>query len=83
MAVSTSLPGLPEADFERAYSRYMEAHKKLGPEAQPITKEKMRQRLGKQLPRILQEQRCAQVRLEIAIEEGKVRLRAWPAGSGQ
>jgi hypothetical protein len=77
------LPGLAESDFEDAYSRYMEAHKKLGPDIQPITKDKLRQRLGKQLPRILEEQRCARVRLEIAVEQGKVRLRAWPAESGQ
>jgi hypothetical protein len=80
---STHLPGLAESDFEDAYSRYMEAHRKLGPDIQPITKDKMRQRLGKQLPRILEEQRCARVRLEIAVEQGKVRLRAWPAESGQ
>lgn len=82
-APATHLPGLAESDFEDAYSRYMEAHKKLGPDIQPITKDKMRQRLGKQLPRILEEQRCARVRLEIAVEQGKVRLRAWPAESGQ
>jgi hypothetical protein len=57
----------------------MEAHRALGIEAQAVTQEKLRQRLGKQLPRILEEQRCERVRLEIAVEDGKVRLRAWPA----
>jgi hypothetical protein len=74
-----SLAGLAEGDFEGAYQRYMEAHRKLGIEEQAVTKEKLRQRLGKQLPRILDEQKCSSVRLEIAVEEGKVRLRAWPA----
>jgi hypothetical protein len=74
-----SLPGLSDQDFEGAYERYRDAHKQLGNEAQAMPKDKMRARLQKQLPRILGEQRCAQVRLEIAVEDGKVRLRAWPA----
>ncbi len=75
------LTGLAEGDFEGAYQSYMEAHRKLGIEAQAVSKEKLRRRLGKQLPKILEEQRCQRVRLEIAVEEGKVRLRAWPAES--
>jgi hypothetical protein len=75
------LTGLAEGDFEGAYQTYMDAHRRLGIEAQAVTKEKLRQRLGKQLPRILAEQRCERVRLEIAVEEGKVRLRAWPSAS--
>jgi len=76
---ASALTGLADRDFEGAYSTYMEAHRKLGIEAQAVTKEKLRQRLGKQLPRILAEQKCERVRLEIAVEEGKVRVRAWPA----
>jgi hypothetical protein len=75
------LTGLADSDFEGAYQSYMEAHRKLGIEAQAVSKEKLRRRLGKQLPKILEEQRCQRVRLEIAVEEGKVRLRAWPAES--
>ena len=74
-----ALIGLADNDFEGAYRSYVDAHRKLGIEAQAVTKEKLRQRLGKQLPRILEQQRCERVRLEIAVEEGKVRLRAWPA----
>jgi hypothetical protein len=74
-----SLIGLADSDFEGAYKSYMEAHRKLGIEGEAVTKEKLRQRLGKQLPKILEQQHCARVRLEIAVEEGKVRLRAWPA----
>ncbi len=73
------MPGLSDPDFEGAYQRYREAYRELGNETQAMSKEKMRARLGKQLPKILEEQRCAQVRLEIAVEDGKVRLRAWPA----
>jgi hypothetical protein len=75
------LAGLADGDFDGAYQRYIEAHQKLGIEAQAVSKEKLRQRLGKQLPKILDEQKCQSVRLEVAVEEGKVRLRAWPAES--
>jgi hypothetical protein len=75
----SALPGLSNNDFDGAYQRYMDAHKKLGIEAQAIEKEKLRARLGKQLPKILEQQRCDRVRLEIAVEDGKVRLRAWAA----
>jgi hypothetical protein len=78
-----ALTGLADKDFEGAYTNYIEAHRSLGIEAQAVTKEKLRQRLGKQLPKILAEQKCERVRLEIAVEDGKVRLRAWPAtGNG-
>ena len=74
-----SLPGLSDQDFEGAYRTYMTAHRELGIEAQAVPKDKMRSRLGKQLPKILDEQRCEHVRLEIAVQDGKVRMRAWPA----
>jgi hypothetical protein len=77
--VASPLPGLSDQDFEGAYQRYRDAYKQLGSETQAMSKEKMRARLQKQLPGILEAQRCAQVRLEIAVEDGKVRLRAWPA----
>jgi hypothetical protein len=73
------LAGLADRDFEDAYQRYMEAHRKLGIEAQAVSKEKLRQRLDKQLPKILETQKCQNVQLEVAVEEGKVHLRAWPA----
>jgi hypothetical protein len=78
-ATTPSLPGLSDRDFDGAYQRYLRAHQDLGIEAQAVPKEKMRSRLGRQLPKILDEQRCERVRLEVAVEDGKVRLRAWPA----
>jgi hypothetical protein len=79
-APAESLPGLSNDDFDNAYRRYMNAHQDLGIEAQAMAKEKLRARLGKQLPKILDEQRCDRVRIEIAVEDGKVRLRAWADG---
>lgn len=74
-----SLPGLSDKEFESAYQHYLSAHRELGIEAQAVPMEKMRSRLHRQLPKILDEQRCEKVRLEIAVEDGKVRMRAWPA----
>ncbi len=74
-----ALPGLSDQEFEGAYQRYVRAHRDLGIEDQAIPREKIHSRLGKQLPKILDEKRCDRVRLEIAVEDGKVRLRAWPA----
>lgn len=82
-AAKLDLPGLPERDFESAYQSYLSAHRQLGREAEAATKEKIRSRLGKQLPRILAEQRCERVRLEVAVEDGKVKLRAWAADGKQ
>jgi hypothetical protein len=82
-AATLGLPGLPETDFNSAYEKYLSAHRELGREADAATKEKIRARLGKQLPRILAEQRCERVRLEVAVEDGKVKLRAWAANAKQ
>lgn len=79
VVAATALPGLAEADFDGAYQRYVAAHRELGREAEAASKDKLRARLGKQLPKILAEQRCDRVRIEVAVEDGKVRLRAWAA----
>ena len=78
-ATITALPGLADVDFDTTYGRYLDAHKKLGTESEALPKEKLRARLGKQLPKILEEQRCQRVQLDVAVEGDKVRLRARPA----
>ena len=72
------LPGLSEADLQETYRRYLEAHKQSGAGTPPPPIEKLRQRLAKQLPQILEANRCSHVRMEVAVEGDKVRLRAWP-----
>jgi hypothetical protein len=81
-----SLPGLAEADLQDSYRRYVEAHAKLGADKVPPSFERMRERLAKQLPQILEANRCSRVRLEVTMDGDKVRLRAWPVtdkSSGQ
>ena len=75
------MPGLSEPDFDKAYEHYVAAYRELGTAAEAASKDAIRARLGKQLPRVLAEQRCARVRIEVAVENGKVRLRAWPANA--
>jgi hypothetical protein len=72
------LPGMSEADLQDTYRRYVEAHKQAGGGAAPPPIDKLRQRLAKQLPQILEANRCSRVRMEIAVDGDKVRLRAWP-----
>ena len=72
------LPGLSEAEMQEAYRRYSEAHKQVGTAEPTPPLSKLRQRLAKQLPQILSANNCSRVRLEIAVDDGKVRLRAWP-----
>ena len=64
--------------MQDAYRRYSEAHKQAGASEPPPSLSKLRQRLAKQLPQILSANNCSRVRLEIAVDDGKVRLRAWP-----
>lgn len=77
------LSGISEKDFEQAYDHYVEAHKEMGILSQAKSKDRVRQQLSKVLPKILEERKCAKLRIEVAVEEGKVRLRAWPAITGQ
>jgi hypothetical protein len=72
------LPGLSEAEMQDVYRRYLEAHQKAGKTEPAPSMSKLRERLAKQLPQILSANNCSRVRLDIAAENGKVRLRAWP-----
>ncbi len=64
--------------MQDAYRRYLEAHQKVGTAGPPPPLDKLRRSLAKQLPQILSANNCSRVRLEIAVDDGKVRLRAWP-----
>jgi len=72
------LPGLGEAEMQDAYRGYLEAHQKTGAADPPPSLSKLRRLLAKQLPQVLSANNCSRVRLEIAVDGGKVRLRAWP-----
>lgn len=77
-AAPPPLPGLNERDLQEAYARFMDAHRRLGTDAAAPSLEKIRSRLGAQLPQILADRQWGRVTLEVAVEDGKVRLRAKP-----
>jgi len=72
------LAGVTERDFTEAYSRYRKAHEELGIADQAKPLERVRQQLSKALPRIMEERGCSKLRIEVAVEAGKVHIRAWP-----
>jgi hypothetical protein len=72
------LPGLSDGEMQDAYRRYLEAHQQAGTAGAAPPMDKLRRSLAKQLPQILSANNCSRVRLDIAVEDGKVRLRAWP-----
>ncbi len=75
---SVALPGLSDVEMQDAYRRYLAAHQKAGIADSAPPMDKLRRSLAKQLPQILSANNCSRVRLDIAVEDGKVRLRAWP-----
>jgi hypothetical protein len=77
-APAPAIPGVTEADVTAFYQRYVETHNKTGDPKPPMPLDKIRERLRTQIPKVLVERNCRRVTLEVAVEGGKVRLRAWP-----
>jgi hypothetical protein len=72
------VPGLSDPDLENVYRRYREAHEKARDPRPALTLEKIRERLRVQIPKVLADKNCRRVTLDVAVEDGKVRLKAWP-----
>jgi hypothetical protein len=77
-AAEPAIPGVTDADISALYRRYVDTHRKTGDPKPPLTLDKIRERLRTQIPKVLAERNCRRVTLEVAVEGGKVRLRAWP-----
>jgi hypothetical protein len=73
-----SVPGVDDGAIEAVYRRYTEAHRKANDPRPALTLEKIRERLSLQIPRVLAEKNCRRVTLDVAVEDGKVKLKAWP-----
>jgi hypothetical protein len=73
-----AIPGVTEADVDGVYRRYLESHHRVSDGRPPLSLEKIRERLAAQIPKVLAERNCRRVTLDVAIENGKVRLKAWP-----
>ena len=75
---AAAIPGVTDLEVQAVYRRYREAHQQAHDPRPPLTLDKIRDRLRTQIPRVLAEKSCRRVSLDVAIEDGKVRLKAWP-----
>lgn len=73
-----AIPGVRDGEVEAVYRRYIEAHRQAQDPRPALTLEKIRDRLSVQIPRVLADKNCRRVTLDVAVEDGKVRLKAWP-----
>jgi hypothetical protein len=72
------IPGVNDGDIENVYRRYMEAHRQTQDTRPALSLDKIRERLRLQIPKVLADKNCHRVKLDVAVEDGKVRLKAWP-----
>jgi hypothetical protein len=70
--------GISDRDIDDVYRRYLETHKRVSDPRPALTLDKIRERLRAQIPRVLAERNCRRVKIDVAVEDGKVRLKAWP-----
>ena len=73
-----ALPGLRDGALEDFYKRYVKAHTDALGAPPKASLEQMRAKLQQDLPKILTQQNCNRVELDVAVDGGKVRLRARP-----
>jgi hypothetical protein len=73
-----AVPGVDDGAIEAVFRRYTEAHRQAQDPRPALTLDKIRERLALQIPRVLAEKNCRRVTLDVAVEDGKVRLKAWP-----
>jgi hypothetical protein len=77
-AATAAIPGVADPDLDKVYRLYMEAHRKTNDPRPALTLDKIRDRLRVQIPKVLADKNCRRVTLDVAVEDGKVRLKAWP-----
>jgi hypothetical protein len=77
-AAPAPVPGLSDPEIENVYLRYMEAHRRVQDPRPALTLDKIKERLRLQIPKVLADKNCSRVTLDVAVEDGKVRLKAWP-----
>ncbi len=78
---SAALVGVTDDEARDFFRRYVDAHKEIGAPAVAVTFDQMRQRLAREVPKILLDKGCSRVSLDVVVTDGKVRLRAKPIKS--
>lgn len=71
-------PGLSDSDLRGFYQRYVDARQVSQDPRPAIPFEQLRGRLLEQAPRLLEDKRVHRIELEVAVEDGKVKVRAKP-----
>src|SRR4051812_33391426 len=73
------VPGLRDGDIESVYRRYVEEHRRVKDPRPVLALETLRERLRVQVPKVLASSGgFKRVALDVAVEDGKVRLKALP-----
>jgi hypothetical protein len=75
------VPGVTDAQVEAFFKKYVDTHVATVGAAPRITLDQMKDRLRQELPRVLEAKKCRALDLDVAVEDGKVRLRVRPARS--
>jgi hypothetical protein len=73
-----AIPGVNDREMEALYRKYLDTHSQAKDPRPALTFDKIKDRLRTQVPRILADRNCSKVRLDVAVEDGKVRLKAFP-----
>jgi hypothetical protein len=73
------VPGVSEEKVRAFFQRYVDAHLQSVGVPPKVTLEQMRERLRRDLPKVLEAKRCNTLELDVAIEDGKVKLKARPS----
>jgi hypothetical protein len=77
-AAEALVPGLASGELEDFYRRFVKAHTETAGAPPRASLAQMRAKLQQDLPRIMAMEGCLRVRLDIAVEAGKVKLRVRP-----
>lgn len=75
---SAAIPGVREGQVEAFYEKYVAAHEQATGTRPALSFDQMRERLRKEIPRILGDKNCKAIDLDVVVDAGKVRLRARP-----
>lgn len=73
-----AIPGLDDAELDRVYQNYVETCQKMNDPRGSITRDKLREKLRAQVPKLLEQRGARKVALDVAVEDGRVRLKARP-----
>lgn len=72
------VPGVSDVQVRLFFDKFVAAHLQAQGAPPKMTLDQMKDRLRRELPRILEAKKCAAINLDVDIEDGKVRMKARP-----